>query len=403
MKKAICMAATFAAFANAGHAGGIERSSQPMGILFEEGRYMELTFSSVSPSVSGNYTAPPGSQLIPPGTVRYSRDVTDSFTNLSLGYRQPLSDNLDIAFILDQPVGVNVTYLASYAGYPLQGAEAKVDSLALTGLLRYRLTSGFSIYGGLRAQSIDGSVSSLRTAIPNAGIFSYTMTTDKNDKLGYVAGMAYEKADIALRVALTYNSKITHTLAGKESFQTIPGLPGSLEALANRTPNISESFETEIPQSVNLEFQTGIAPNTLLFGSVRWQEWSEFDVAPKEYLAFRGAPLADFDDDTITYNLGIGRRFNDSWSGAITLGYEPGTGKVKSDDCLVSRCGSISNLGPTDGFKSIGVAVTYTAGNTKITGGVLYVDICDALPETIVSNFTGNKAVSVGLRFGYSF
>jgi len=385
-----------------------------MGILFEEGRYMELTFSSVDPSVSGSYTAPPVG--VPPGTTLPSMDVADSYTNFSVGLRQPLSENLDFAFILDQPVGVNLAYPGMYvpvSSYPLAGAKADVESLALTGVLRYKFPTDFSVYGGLRAQSISGDVLSLPRGIflnnRLLGVYSYDMTTDNDYKLGYVAGVAYEKPDIALRIALTYNSKITHELAGKESFSRILGatpLQLSQAFPDTFTPNTSETFETEIPQSVNLEFQSGIAPNTLLFGSIRWQEWSQFDVAPKEYLAVFDAPLADLDDDTITYNLGIGRRFNDSWSGAITLGYEPGTGKAEAEGCqehLAGNCGSVSNLGPTDGFKSIGVAVTYTAGKTKVTGGVRYIDIGDALTETIGANFTGNKAIAVGLRFGYSF
>ena len=60
------------------------------------------------------------------------------------------------------------------------------------------------------------------------------------------------------------------------------------------------------------------------------------------------------------------RRFNETWSGAVTLGYEPSDGDLTG------------NLGPTDGMRSIGLAATYTRDNMKITGGIRYVDIGDA-------------------------
>jgi long-subunit fatty acid transport protein len=195
------------------------------------------------------------------------------------------------------------------------------------------------------------------------------MTTDADYRLGYVVGAAWERPDIAARVALTYNSEIVHTLDALEA------------GFANT------QFDTEVPASVNLEFQTGIAANTLLFGSVRYVDWSKFDITPPLF----GSPLVDYSEDTVSYNLGIGRRFNDQWSGAVTLGYEaPGGGLV-------------GNLGPTDGYTSIGVGATYTRDNMKITGGVRYVLIGDATTSTIGADFTDNTAIAAGIRIGYSF
>jgi long-chain fatty acid transport protein len=92
----------------------------------------------------------------------------------------------------------------------------------------------------------------------------------------------------------------------------------------------------------------------------------------------------------VTYNLGVGRRLNDQWSVAATLGYEPSDGE---------RTG---NLGPTDGMSSFGLAATYTMDNVKITAGVRYVDIGDAT-TSLNARFTGNDGIGVGFRIGYSF
>ena len=53
------------------------------------------------------------------------------------------------------------------------------------------------------------------------------------------------------------------------------------------------------PQSVNLDFQTGIAKDTLLFGQIRWVDWSNtpIDIPP----AVDPAPLLSYADDRISY------------------------------------------------------------------------------------------------------
>jgi long-chain fatty acid transport protein len=245
----------------------------------------------------------------------------------------------------------------------LAGTTADLTSSAITGLLRYKMPNNFSVYGGLRYETVKGVVS-----IPLVG--GYTLVTNNDSELGYVIGAAWEKPEIAARVALTYNSAIRHNLDSLE-FGLVAG-----------------NFVTEVPQSVNLEFQTGIAEGTLLFGSIRWVDWSAFQIDPPAYPL--ADPLVAYPEDRITYNLGIGRRFNDNWSGAVTLGYEKSDGEITG------------NLGPTDGFASIGLAATYTMDNMKITGGVRYVDIGDAT-TSLGADFSGNSGVGVGIRVGYTF
>ena len=174
-------------------------------------------------------------------------------------------------------------------------------------------------------------------------------------------------------MALTYNSAIEHSLDTVETGLAPIGLPGTMNV--------------EVPQSVNLEFQTGVAKDTLVFGSIRWVDWSVFNITPPVL----NTAIVSYSDDTITYSIGVGRRFNDQWSGAVMLGYEAAGGTP------------VGNLGPTDGMRSIGLAATYTQDNVKFTGGVRYVDIGDATTSTIGSRFTDNSGIGVGFRIGYNF
>lgn len=357
MNKILLSASILALTTGSAMAAGIERSNQSLGILFEEGSYAELTFGSFDPDVSGTV-----------GGVLGSGDMSPSYNTFSLGYKTAINDRLDFALILDEPVGADVEYPTNTAPYPFVGATAEIDSTAITGVLRYKLPSHVSLIGGLRIQQASGEV-----GIPT--ISNYTMTTDTDTELGYLIGIAWEKPEIAARVSLTYNSEITHDLTANESFSPVP-----------------TTFETTIPQSVNLEFQTGVAADTLLFGSLRWVDWSEFDVTPPAFAAATGgASLASLDSDYITYTVGLGRKFSEQWSGAVILGYEPASGDLQG------------NLGPTDGFSSIGLAATYKVDNIKLTGGVRYVEIGDATTRAVNAQFVDNSGVGFGLRMGVSF
>lgn len=63
-------------------AGGVERSAQPMSILFEEGRYLEFGASYARPDVSG--TVSPLLGGVPTG------NIANSFFTGSIGYKADL-------------------------------------------------------------------------------------------------------------------------------------------------------------------------------------------------------------------------------------------------------------------------------------------------------------------------
>jgi len=68
--------------------------------------------------------------------------------------------------------------------------------------------------------------------------------------------------------------------------------------------------------------------------------------------------------------------------------------------------GFSGNLGPTDGFISVGLGAEYTQGNISVAGGVRYVSIGNAqtqLGGPVTSTFDNNDAVAVGVRVGFQF
>ncbi|HEX9858749.1 MAG TPA: outer membrane protein transport protein, partial [Paracoccaceae bacterium] len=364
--------ATLGAFAlttGMASAGGIDRSGQGIGVLFEKGRYLELSFGQVNPSVSGNDVA-----LFGGGA---SGSVADGYSQVSLAYKMDINEKLSTAIILDQPFGADIEYAPTSVA--LGGTTAVADLSAITGLLRYKINDGFSVHGGLRAQRASANV--FLSGAAYGGVSGYNVALDDDIGYGYVLGVAYEKPEIALRVALTYNSAIEH------NFDTVETLGDDVIGVTPTT--------VELPQTVNLDFQTGVAANTLVFGQIRWADWSNFRLDPATFTALTGSGLIDL-EDTITYTLGVGRKFTDNWSGALSVSYE------KKDDPLVSP------LAPTNGRLGLTLAAVYTRDNMKITTGINYTKLGDAQPETGTpdvarADFSGNSVLGIGVKVGFTF
>ena len=208
-------------------------------------------------------------------------------------------------------------------------------------------------------------------------------------RIGHVAR---EREDIAARVALTYYSPIEHDFTMTERFPVNPGL-GPISGAA-----LEAGSKVRTPRSVNLEFQTGVAPDTLLFGSVRWVKWSEFKVQPRYFSGLPGLSdgLVSL-PDTTTWTLGVGRKFTEAWSGSASFTYEAG-----ADSDLVSP------LAPTNGRKAVTLAAIWTQGNVKVTSGINYAWVGDASPETGTpdtarAHMADNHALSAAMRVQVKF
>lgn len=364
MIRTIGLCAAFAGGATTAFAGGLERTPQSTAILFEEGRTVELSFGIVSPDVSGEFA---GAQ---------SGDIFSTYVNLGAAFKADINDTWSYAIIFDQPYGADTDYPVGTSNV-FTGTTAEVNSNALTGILQYNFGNGASVYGGLRAQTLQAEAGiPFLPPVPGGG--GYTIDSGTDLQFGYLAGVAYERPDIALRVALTYHSEVDHELDLVESHNLLPAAVNSVE-------------DVTLPQAINLEFQSGVAEDTLVFGSVRWVEWSETVINPAVYsLLITAAPLVFFEDDRVTYTLGVGRRLNETWSILGSISHENTTGSVTG------------NLGPVDGFTSLSVGAVYRKDNMRVTGGVRYVNVGDATSFS-GANFTDNSAIAAGVRVGWTF
>ena len=161
----------------------------------------------------------------------------------------------------------------------------------------------------------------------------------------------------------------------------------------------SQDTETDVdtPQSVTLDFQTGVAPKTLVFGSIRWVDWSEFAISPPLYEPATAAllgeprPLVDYADDWWTYNLGVGRQLTDD-ARRLALAHLRARRRRRDDHARPVR--RAHHRAPRR-------SATTTARSTSPAASPT---ACSATPTNLLqTDYNDGSVWGAGLRVGYTF
>ncbi len=161
----------------------------------------------------------------------------------------------------------------------------------------------------------------------------------EDDGVGWRVGAAYEIPEIALRASLVYNSSVD--LDGLTGTVDLSQVPASIlrptdprRAIFGRvTPVFADAT---MPESVELKLQSGIAPDWLAFGSIKWVNWSVLqtvNLCPigTEFIpCVQGGPTFVTSLDLLyrdgwTVSGGVGHKFNDQWSAAGSITWDRGT------------------------------------------------------------------------------
>ena len=120
-------------------AGGLDRSGNAYSVLFEDGDHVQLSFSSATPDVSGDYPGGLGGGS--------TGNMAESFFSAGLALKYGVTDDIDLALFINQPYGAN----ASYPDGAYTGLAAEWQSTQVAVLAKYQADERISIYGGLRA------------------------------------------------------------------------------------------------------------------------------------------------------------------------------------------------------------------------------------------------------------
>jgi len=449
------------------HAAALDRSGQSTTAFFQKGNYAEVGYSGLMPKVGG---VDRDGNAVP--------EMAEDYEMLSAALKFEVSPESSFAIIYDQPFGAAAKYqgdnnfsATATNGFILDPANpttsslpnaaiklsgnttVEVDSHNTTFLYGYQPMQDVTLFGGAAIQSISGELNLFGPAYgPLSG---YKAKLQQDNRLGYVAGFAFEKPEIALRLAVTYRSEIEHrsktseTIALPKAAETAlrgqlaqnpnPGLAslansavplatisatltGALSAPSNTPAQIQQlggalrlagiaqlpaqvdsSTEVTTPQSVNIDFQTGIMADTLAFANVRWVNWASFGIQPalvKQLTTSVATPnglnIVDYAEDQWSANVGVGRKLHPQLSGTVSVGWDSGAGNP------------ITTLGPTEGFWNVGLGARYSpVEHVDVSLGVKYFWLGDAEAKvssgTIVGNFENNDALAIGLKVGYHF
>lgn len=394
------------------HASALEQSGQSILPFLEEGNYAEMNVFAVDPKVSGIVRDRP--DLVRGAQSRNTGDIAKSTQFYTAALKLELTDQLTFGMLYDQPFAAKTAYpLRSNNSYSdndvtQQGTSVRVETQDLSLILGYSPFKNFQIYGGPVYQTVKGKLS-LRGSAYTEAFNGYDVDFKQKGELGWLLGTSYQIPDIALKAAITYRSKIKYSFQLDEKFQG--------ESLEIVEP---EKTKIESPQSLNFDFQTGVSENTLLYMSLRWVNWKDFDIRPAQFGALsklvmkeatggeytEGFKLDSYQKDQYSATIGIGHQFTDRWSASTDIGWDSGTGNPTS------------TLGPIKGSWSLGLGAQFNpAKNYFIAGGVKYYWLGDARTEDGTyylpidgikqvaeqADFKNNHAIAYGLKIGYRF
>ena len=221
----------------------------------------------------------------------------------------------------------------------------------------------------------------------------------EDSALGWIAGLAYQIPEIALKASATYRSEIEHKLQATET-------AGFGQDITTVIPVPMTPGKTDVttPQSVNLDLQSGIMADTVAFLNVRWVNWEEFSIRQNYFgqaaalnpAVGQAINLVDYSKDQWSATAGVGRKFSEQWAGNVSVGYDTGAGDP------------VTTLGPTEGYWNVGLGLQFSpTPATFIAGGVKYFMLGDATAKTAlndnVGKFEDNDAWGYGLKMGYRF
>lgn len=388
-------------------AAALDRSGQSIAAFLQPNNYFEAGITVLDPNVSGKDIS-----------QNNTGDMANHYYSPNAALKIQATEHFSIGLIYDQPYGADAQYTGQSnfienRPLPFQGGTSvTVDTENLNLLFGYQPNQNWNVYAGAVYQTLDATV--LLRGASYSAYSGYDFKTGRDEAVGWLAGVAYQIPEIALKTSLTYRAKIKHEMNAYEN-HGIAGFTGSpvFDALLNQINNAQGTTEITTPQSVNLDFQTGIMENTVAFANVRWVNWKDFAIRPYKFGAASVLPpivnktgkkdgfdLVAHTDDQYSVTAGVGRKVNDHWAGNVSVGWDSGAGNP------------VTTLGPTEGYWNVGVGVQYSpAPNYFIAGGVKYFWLGDAKAQSgsqfntpeHVAEFKNNDAIAYGLKIGYKF
>lgn len=344
-----------AASVGAAQAGGFSRGTADTDILYEDGN---INFRAGVIVVVPTQKFKTGVGGTTSGGV-VGTDYLDTYAIPSGAVKFRVSDNLSCAGTYTDVYGAASSYAAPFGPSGKRSEEFTVTEFGATCAVFFDVGKGrLSVLGGAFAEKFDYDLQ----ASP-AALGGLPLNIDLNSTaFGWRAGIGYDIPEIAFRAQLLYRSGTKHEADGGGSI---------LHPLAGAIPLVS-SGSGELPQSVELKVQTGVAPGWLVFGSVKWMDWSVNETLNLGFSSALGAGNSlnqYYWRDGWTITGGVGHAFNERVSGLVSLQWDRGVSTgydFRTDKWLLAAgVGIKDDLG---GELRLGGGITYLTSASATKG-----------------------------------
>ncbi len=314
-------------------AGGIERGGYNIDLLFDPSPVViESTATFVMPQRKLKNVTDTIAADGALNTLGYSgsAEETEDYWSPRIGAKAGF-EGFDCLVDYSQPYGAHTNPGSRWAGAN-QNIETKInsDNYALTCSYKFDAGPGdLRVIAGANYLQMDGFKE--RLVMAPERITSLGMTGSgvgrldlEGDGWGWRAGVAYEIPEYALRASLMYYSQVKlNSVTGEVDLTNLPaGLAGAIPGAGTVIP--VEGSAT-MPEAIELKLQSGIAPDWLAFGSVKWTNWSVLQRIPFYNSGREVTALELGYRDGWTITGGVGHKFNEQWSGAVSLTWDRGT------------------------------------------------------------------------------
>lgn len=390
----------------------MDQSGQSILPFLENGNYTEFGLVVVDPSVTGKVRN--REDLVSDSNNLNLGDVANSFHFYNFALKVKLNEKINFGILYDQPFGANVTYpLKSNNSFSEneisnEGTSVKVETQNLSFLIGGSPFNNFQLYGGPVYQEVKANIS-LRGNAHTDAFNGYNANFKRNSEIGWLAGLSYQVPEIALKAALTYRSEIKYDIEVDENIFEMP--MGFLS---------ENKAKLETPKSINIDFQTGITNNSLLYSNLRWVNWKKFETRPPQFGALSEILTSVVTDGNYTKGFKLDSYQKDQYSATVGLGYQLNEKLgLFSEASIDSGTGNpTSSLGPINDSKAIGLGFKYNPapnyfiaggfkyywfGDTTTQDGTYYLPIEGVKSVAEQADFIGNSAISYALKIGFQF
>jgi len=351
-------------------AGGFELQTLNTSSLYEEGNYGAFSFAKINSNLSGVGANPQ--------KVKTLKD--QSVANGELKFE---TGKLDVGLVSFRSGAIQMSgdSDATFAGSYAPSVNANLNTLAL--IAKYSIGQNIDLLGGVKQNTLnDFNLTSV--------FGSYDISSKSS--ISYVAGAAYSIPDIALRAEILVQPASEISTTGSYTSSAVglipAGIPGSVEATV------------KTPQTITFNFQTGIAANTLIMGSIHHAKWGAAQTTatvatPSPAINAAAAVTSDF-GDTTKYTIGLGRKFSNKVSGSLSYTHEAGSGATSTSVFTMSN-----------GSRALSVGMKYSLENFDVSFGAsrtMFGDVTvnpgSGQPDLV---YSGNTATTFGLKLSTKF